>query len=148
MKFTIYLFVFFSSIYGFAQNQREILLVSTSFYNQKCKNVAFRVNQKQIQIDNCYDSETNEFNITTTIDIKSEKVVQQIYKMSTEDLKYYESQIDSTKNCDAIKPIKIFVFERGVKTEIEWSGIQNCYPKSVKKIVESLEQLFIKYKLE
>ena len=148
MKFMIPFIAWLFSLSVFSQSgkQKEMLLVSTVYYGQKCEHVAFRVTPKKIEIDNCYNSETNEFKTSKTIDVQSERVIQVIYKMSIQDLKYYQKQIEAVKDCDTIKPIKIRVNEKGITTEIEWNGITNCYPQSVRKVVESLELLFIKYK--
>lgn len=148
MKFIIPIIVLLFSVSAFSQSgkQREILLVSTEYYNQKCEHVAFKISQRQIEVDNCYNMDTKVFNATKTIDIKSERVLLAIYKMSLKDLKYYQNEINAVHDCDTIKPITIIVSEKGIKTTMEWKGIKNCYPLSVRKVVESLESLFIKYK--
>ncbi len=126
-------------------DKKIMLLVSTKYYSETCAHVAFRVYDNIIEIDNYYDSETEKFNPTKTVDLKSEPIIETIYKTHTKDLKNNEKEINAT-NCDYIAQIRIKINEDGVETEIEWNGIQNCYPETMKNIVENLEKLFSKYK--
>jgi hypothetical protein len=147
MKNTILVIVLIFSLFTYSQKKsaKEILLVSRKYHGQKCEYVAFKLSTRQIEIDNCYNSEKG-FNATNTIDIKSERVLQTIYKMSTQTLKYYQNQIDSIRDCDSLSPIKIIVNENEISTYIEWKSYPNCYPQSVRNILNPLEDLFVKYK--
>jgi hypothetical protein len=122
-----------------------MLLVSTKYYSETCAHVAFRVYDNIIEIDNYYDSETEKFNPTKTVDLKSEPIIETIYKTHTKDLKNNEKEINAT-NCDYIAQIRIKINEDGVETEIEWNGIQKkpkkLQRKKNKKNKPALQRVF------
>jgi hypothetical protein len=132
---------------GFSQkaSDKSVLLISTKYYDGKCEYVAFQVTDEKIEIDNCYNLKTSKFNSKKTIEIDKEPTIKTIFEKSTEELKNYEKEINAT-NCDYIAPIYIIVTEEGKETKIEWKGIQNCYPESMKVTIEELEKVFEKYK--
>ncbi|MBA4153668.1 hypothetical protein [Flavobacterium sp.] len=147
MKNILLYLVLIFSIFTYSQKKKdkEILLISTQYYGQKCQYVAFKLSTKQVEIDNCYNSATG-FNVTKIIPLKSESVLQTIYKMSTSTLKDYQKRIDSVKNCDTLSPIKVRVNENETLTNIKWKSLPNCYPQSVRNVIKPLEDLFVKYK--
>ena len=141
------LFSFIISIQAFSQdrNDKSMLLISTKYHGEKCEYVAFRVSNRKIEIDRCYDLNSEKFNPTETIDLLEETFIRKVYRKSTEELIKYEQEINAT-NCDYIAPITIVISENDKNTKIEWKGIRNCYPKSMKILIEGLEKTFGKYK--
>ncbi len=140
--------LFFGILHALAlENKTEtktILLISTN-YSGLCSHVAFRVTLNKIEIDSCYDSNLGIFKSLTTIDLNAEPILKKIFETTTLDLKKFEEQINASK-CDFINPIILKIKEREVETIIEWKGIQNCYPKSMRKEIVELEKLFEKYR--
>jgi hypothetical protein len=148
MKLTISILLiglFYCQEFGQVSNAKTMILISTKYYSEKCSYVAFRISEDKIEIDNCYNSVSGNFNPTKIIELDSEPIVERIFKMSSKDMKKYEEIIDAT-NCDYIAPIILKVKEGENETIIKWKGIQNCYPELIKETVEELGKLFEKYK--
>ena len=122
-----------------------MILISTKYNNNQCEYVAFRVTNRKIEIDNCYNIDSDKFNSIKTINLLDETFIRKAYKKSTEELTGYEKEINAT-NCDYLAPITILISENGKDTKIELKSIRNCYPKSMKVLIEGLEKTFDKYK--
>lgn len=141
------LFSLILSLQVFCQdrNDKSMLLVSTKYSNEQCEHIAFHVTNRKIEIDNCYDLNSGNFNSIKTIDILDETFIRKVYRKSTEELKDYEKEINAI-NCDHLAPMIILISENGIDTKIEWKSIRNCYPKSIRVLIEGLENTFEKYK--
>ena len=137
--------LFSFNVFGQKADSKSMLMVSTKYYGAKCEYVAFLVTVDKIEIDNCYNLKTSKFNSIKTIEINTELTINTIFEKSTEELQNYEKEINET-NCDYIAPIYIIVTQKGQETKIEWKGIHNCYPESMKTTIEELEKVFNKYK--
>ncbi|MBV7268690.1 hypothetical protein [Winogradskyella luteola] len=142
------LFSFIISIQVFCQdgNDKSMLLISTKYHGEKCEYVAFRVSNRKINIDRCYDLNSEKFNPTETIDLLDETFIRKIYRKSTKELLAYENEINEINYCDYMAPITILISENDKNTKIELKGIRNCHPKSMKVLIEGLEKTFEKYK--
>ena len=127
------------------RNDKSMILISTKYNNNQCKYVAFRVTSRKIEIDNCYDIDLGKFNSIKTVNLLDEKFISRVYRKSTDKLIEYEKEISAT-NCDYLAPITILISENGKDTKIELKSIRNCYPKSMKVLIEGLEKTFEKYK--
>lgn len=146
MRFFITILLTGLSFLSFSQNfNKNVLLISTWFYNSKCEHVAFWVTEVKVEIYHCYNLKAFNFKLFKTIDLRKEPVIKTIFEKSTKELLDYEKEINAT-HCDYITPIIIFVEENGERTKIEWKGVNNCYPESMRVIVQGLEKVFEKYK--
>ncbi|MBL4650046.1 MAG: hypothetical protein JKY03_09965 [Aureispira sp.] len=143
-------FLIFCSIPFFASSQntknKTLLIIGPYSVNPNCEHVVFKVSDSKIEIDNCYDMKFKEFKTIKTISLSEEKLIEEIFNMSTAKLKQHARAINGA-SCDNYRfPMQFIVIKKRKNIEIEWENIKNCYPAATKKIAEPLLDLFEKYK--
>ncbi|WP_291726646.1 hypothetical protein [Bernardetia sp.] len=145
--FGVLLSIIFSlSVFSQNEKNKSMLLVSRIYYGKKCEYVAFRVNSSKIEIDSCYDINSNSFQALKTISLSDEPFIAKVYEEPTESLLSYEMEINEI-NCDYFTPISITVYEGEQITRLKWKrkiGIY-CGSKSVRNLIEGLQKTFEKY---
>lgn len=146
MKSTLLILSVFLSLSGLAQNSKHsLLIISPTSIGNEDVNVAFRISGRQIEIDNKYNRETNVFTRVKIIPLKDERILEALYKKSTQELINYQKEIEAT-NCDYSPPVTLVVSKGKTESTIEWRMIINCFPASNRKIAASLPDIFLKYK--
>ncbi|WP_375561758.1 hypothetical protein ACE193_04180 [Bernardetia sp. OM2101] len=153
MKFLIFTFLtplFILLNFGKYSDNRSLTIISGEYSSTDCKHIAFRISNEKIEIDTCYNFESNIFNTTKIVELNNEPIIKKNYNTSTEKLKSYEAEIDSTiyaTPCDYLLfPISIIITEKEKETTVEWKRTGNCYHKEIREKIEELEKIFDKYK--
>ena len=107
-----------------------------------CPNKALRIESKFTFVDTCYNTKTNALSIDKKVSTTKTELYGKLYKFTFADWKQIEDKLNSITNCDMITPLTIIIKQGALIKKYNLARISNCYPESIKEIMESLEKEF------
>jgi hypothetical protein len=143
MRLHLVIFFFTLSFKGISQqnSSRSILIINNASFRD-CPNKAMRIESKFTFIDKCYNTKTNTLSIDKKASTLKTELYTKLYKFTFANWKQIEDKLNSVPNCDKVTPLIIIIKQGELIKKYTLARISNCYPESIKEIMESLEKEF------
>jgi len=110
---------------------------------EACTYKAIRVFENDsIVIDSCYDKTTHTFTSDESGLTKGISPYMDFYRMKSSEWKSIQNKLDKIKTCDSTLPFEIHINKAQETEFFVLKRFTNCYPASVRKVMEELERYF------
>jgi hypothetical protein len=143
-KFTI-IFLFLLTCTAFGQHiikSSKIISISCLQSLGHCNYKVIKIFEDTVQIDNCFNQTSNNFTVDRTELVIANPMYSQIIKETDEQWLQIENNLNNIKNCDYADPFTIQIIENNKTVSFSLKRFTNCYPNSVKQIMDGLDTYF------
>ena len=130
----------FVSLLSFGQ--KKLIIIGNKWADSICSAKAIMMTNDAVKIDKCYADNKQKFAGIKSEPLSVDRYYPYLFNITMSEWETIQNTLDKIVNCDYGIPIKIEFTENNTRRTFFLKRFTNCYPESVRHIMESLESYF------